>query len=45
MKVWIAIDRLSIIWKSNLSNEIKWDFFHTVAMLILLYRYTTWTLT
>ena len=40
-----AIDRLSIIWKSNLSDEIKWDILQAVAMSILLYRCTTWTLT
>ena len=40
-KVWTAISRLSIIWKSNLSNKIKWNFFQAVAVLILLYRCTT----
>ena len=26
-KVWIAIDRLSVIWKSNLADDIKRSFF------------------
>ena len=39
------IDRPIIIWKSDLSDEIKWEFFYTVAMSVLLYGFTTWTLT
>ena len=27
VKAWTAIGRLSIIWKSDLSNEIKWNLF------------------
>ena len=45
MKVWTAIDRLSIIWKSDLTNEMKRSFFQAVVVLILLYGCTTWTLT
>ena len=40
-----AIDRLLIIWKSDLSNKIKQDFFQAVAVSILLYGCTTWSLT
>ena len=40
-KAWTAIDRLSIIWKSNL----KRSFFQEAVMSILLYGCTTWTLT
>ena len=36
---------LSIIWKSVLSDKIKRDFFQAVAVSILPYRCTTWTLT
>ena len=36
---------LLIIWKSNLSSKIKQDFFQAVAVSILLYGCTTWTLT
>ena len=34
-----------IIWKSNLSNKTKIDYFQTVAVFIVLYGCTTWTLT
>ena len=44
-KTWTAIDRLSIMWKSDLSNEIKCNVFLAVVMLILLYGYTTQMLT
>ena len=44
-KAWIAIDRLSIIWKSDLTNKRKRSFFQAAVVLILLYRCTTWTLT
>ena len=44
-KAWTAIDRLSIIWKSDLSDKIKLDFFLPVAVSIQLYRCTTWSLT
>ena len=37
VKVWTAIDISSIIWKSDLSDKIKWDFFQAVAMSVLLY--------
>ena len=45
MKTWTAIDRLSIIWKSNLTNEMKRSFFQAAVVSILLYGCTTWTLT
>ena len=44
-KTWTAIDRLSIIWKSNLTDKMKCSFFQTAVLLILLYGCTTWTLT
>ena len=34
---------LEIIWKSDLSDKIKRDFFQTVAVSVLLYSGTTWT--
>ena len=40
-----AIDRLSIIWKSNLTDKMKRSFFLATVMSILLYGSTTWTLT
>ena len=44
-KAWTAIDRLSIIWKSNLSDKRKRSFFQAAVVSILLYGCTTWTLT
>ena len=37
VKAWTAIDRLSVIWKSDLSDEIKRNFFQTTVMSIILY--------
>ena len=44
-KAWTAIDRLSVIWMSDLTNKIKHSFFQAVVELITLYGCTTWTLT
>ena len=33
-KAWTTIDRLSVIWKSDLSNKIKCNFFQAVVMSI-----------
>ena len=44
-KTWTAIDRLSIIWKSDLTDKIKHSFFQAAVVSILLYGCTTWTLT
>ena len=44
-KAWAAIDRLSIIWKSDLTDKMKSSFFQAVVVSILLYGCTTWTLT
>ena len=43
-KAWTAIDRLSIIWKSDLTDEMKRSFFQAAVVSILLYGCTTWTL-
>ena len=40
-----AIDRLSIIWKSDLTDKMKRSFFQAAAVSILLYGCTTCTLT
>ena len=45
MKAWTAIDKLSIIWKSNLTDKMKRSFFQAAVVSILLYGCTTWTLT
>ena len=44
-KAWTAIDRLLIIWKSDLTDEMKRSFFQAAVVSILLYGCTTWTLT
>ena len=44
-KTWAAIDRLSVIWKSDLTDKIKRSFFKAAVVSILLYGCTTWTLT
>ena len=44
-KAWTAIDRLSIIWKSDLTDKMKRNFFQAAVVSILLYGCTTWTLT
>ena len=44
-KAWAAIDRLSIILKSDLTDKIKRSFFQAAVVSILLYGCTTWTLT
>ena len=40
-----AIDRLSIIWRSDLTDKMKRSFFQAAIVSILLYGCTTWTLT
>ena len=44
-KAWIAIDRFSIIWKSDLTDKMKCSFFQSAVISILLDGCTTWTLT
>ena len=39
------IDKLSIIWKSDLNDKMKLSFFQAAVVSILLYGCTTWTLT
>ena len=44
-KAWTAINRLSIIWKSDLTDKMKRSFSQAAVTSILLYGCTTWTLT
>ena len=44
-KAWTSIDRLSIIWKSDLTDKMKRSFFQAAVVSILLYGCTSWTLT
>ena len=43
-KAWIANDRISVIWKTDLTDKIKHSFFQAAFVSILLYGCTTWTL-
>ena len=45
IKAWTAINRLSVIWKSNLTDKMKRNFFQATIMSILLYGCPTWMLT
>ena len=44
-KAWTVINRLSTIWKSDLTDKMKRSFFQAAVTSILLYGCTTWTLT
>ena len=44
-KAWTAIDRLSNMWKSDLTAKMKRSYFQAEVVSILLYGCTTWTLT
>ena len=44
-KAWTAINRLSVIWKSDLTNKNNAVFFQAAVVLILLYGCTTGALT
>ena len=45
MKTWTAIYKLSIIWKSDLTDKMKCSFFQAAVVSILLYVCTTRMLT
>ena len=40
-KAWTAINRLSVIWKSDLTDKMKCSFFPAAVVSILLYGCTT----
>ena len=44
-KAWTAIDKLSILWKLDLTDKMKRSFFQAAVVSVLLYGSTTWTLT
>ena len=44
-KAWTAIDKLSVIWKSDLTDKMKCSFLQAAVVSILLYGCTSWTLT
>ena len=41
MKAWTTINKLSVIWKSELTDKMKYSFFQAVVVSILLYGCTT----
>ena len=43
-KSWTAIDRLSVLWKSDLTDKMKRSFFQAAVVSMLLYGCTTLTL-
>ena len=43
-KAWTTVNSLLIIFKSDLSNQIKWNFFSAVTVSILQYGRTNWML-
>ena len=44
-KAWTAINRLLVIWRSDLTDKIKHSFFQVAIMSILLYGCAAWMLT
>ena len=44
-KAWTAIYRISVIWKSDMTDKMKRSFFQAAIVSILLNGCTTWTLT
>ena len=44
-KAWTTINRLSVIWKPDLTDKMKHSLFQAAIVSILLYGCTTWTLT
>ena len=44
-KALTALNKLSVMWKSNLADKMKRSFFQAAVVSIPLYEYTTWTLT
>ena len=44
-KAWATLDRLLVIWKSDLTDKMKHSFFQAAVVSILLYGCTTWRLT
>ena len=44
-KAWATIDKVLIIWKSDLTDKMKCSFFQAAVVSILLYGCTAWMLT
>ena len=44
-EAWTTIDRISVIWKSDLTNKMTCSFLQAAVVLTLIYGCTTWMLT
>ena len=44
-KAWAVLNKLGVIWKSNLSKSLKLRFFRATVEAVPLYGCKTWTLT
>ena len=44
-KAWAAVNSMNNIWKSNLPNQLKKNFFRAIVETVLVYGSITWTLT
>ena len=44
-KAWAALNKMNSVWKSNLPDKLKREFFRATVEQVLLYGATTWTLT
>ena len=44
-KAWTAMNRVSVIWKSDMTDKMKRSFFQAAVVSILLYGCTAWMLT
>merc|ERR1711944_113002 len=42
-KAWAALNKINSVWKSNLPNKLKREFFRATVEKVLLYGATTWT--
>ena len=41
--VWKALNSMSTVWKSHISDSVKWKFFQATVEIILLYGCEAWT--
>ena len=44
-KAWAALNKMDVVWKSDLTNDLKRSFFRATVESIMMYGATTWTLT
>ena len=44
-EAWAALNNLNIIWKSDLRENLKINFFRSAVETVLVYGSVTWTMT